>query len=159
MQTVSLKHVYFSLLLALICQLLPWDGFGLQIRPDFLLLVLIYWLLRAPYLCNIGTAWFAGLLIDLATGGLFGQNALAYALTAFFAVRYQRRLALFNIWQQTAYVFALLIFTQITVMVLKLFAGDNVPGWEYFLHSISSILLWQIVIFSRIGIEAPPHKN
>jgi rod shape-determining protein MreD len=159
MQTVSLKHVYISMLLALICHLLPWSGFGLQIRPDFLLLVVIYWLLRAPYLCNIGTAWFAGLLIDLATGGLFGQYALAYALTAFFAVRYQRRLALFNIWQQTAYVFALLIFTQVTVIILKLFSGDNAPGWEYFLHSVSSILLWQIVIFARIGIEAPPHKN
>lgn len=158
MQIVSLKHVYISMLLALICQLLPWDGFGLQVRPDFLLLVTIYWLLRAPHLCNIGTAWFAGLVIDLATGGLFGQNALAYALTAFFAVSYQRRLSLFNIWQQTAYVFALLILTQTTVMVLKLFGGSDVPGWGYFLHSVSGILLWQIVIFSR-GIEAPPHKN
>ncbi|MDP2247935.1 MAG: rod shape-determining protein MreD [Nitrosomonadales bacterium] len=159
MQTVSLKNVYISMLLALICQLLPWAGFGLQIRPDFLLLVTVYWLLRAPHLCNIGTAWFAGLLVDLITGGLFGQNALAYALTAFFAVRYQRRLSLFNIWQQTAYVFALLLFTQTTVMVLKLFSGGDLPGWNYFLHSVSGILLWQIVIFSRIGIEAPPHKN
>lgn len=159
MQTVSIKHVYLSMLLALICQILPWDGLGLQIRPDFLLLVIIYWLLRAPHLCNIGTAWFAGLLIDLATGGLFGQYAMAYALTAFFAVSYQRRLALFNIWQQTAYVFALLVLTQSTVMVLKLFSGDQLPGWDYYLHSVSGILLWQIVIFSRVGIEAPPHKS
>jgi rod shape-determining protein MreD len=159
MQAVSLKHVYFSMLLALICQLLPWDGFGLLIRPDFLLLVTVYWLLRAPHLCNIGTAWFAGLLIDLISGGLFGQHALAYALTAFLAVSYQRRLALFNIWQQSAYVFALLLLTQTTVMLFKLFGGSEVPGWNYYLPSISGMLLWQIVIFSHIGIEAPPHKS
>jgi rod shape-determining protein MreD len=158
MQTVSLKQVYFSMLLALVFQLLPWDGFGLEIRPDFLLLVVLYWLLRAPYLCNIGTAWFAGLAIDLVSGGLFGQHALAYALTAFFAVSYQRRLALFNIWQQTAYVFFLLVLTQTTVMLLKLFSGSEVLGWSYYLHSVSGIVLWQLIIFSRL-VEPPPHKN
>lgn len=158
MHSVSLKQVYLSMLLALVFQLLPWEGIGLQIRPDFLLLVVIYWLLRAPYLCNIGTAWFAGLVIDLASGGLFGQNALAYAFTAFFAVSYQRRLALFNIWQQTAYVFFLLVLTQTSVMLLKLFGGGDVLGWNYYLHSVSGIMLWLLVILSR-AVEAPPHKN
>lgn len=158
MQAASLKKVYLSMLLALICQLLPWEGLALQIRPDFLLLVILYWLLRAPNLCNIGTAWLAGLAMDLASGGLFGQNALAYAVTAFFAVSYQRRLALFNIWQQTAYVFFLLLLTQTTLMMLKLFSGSELPGWNYYWHSISGIVLWQIVIFSRL-VEAPPHKN
>jgi|SRR5690606_12076346 rod shape-determining protein MreD len=159
MPIISLKHVYGSMLLALLLQLLPWDGAALQWRPDFLLLAVIYWMLRAPHLCHIGTAWFSGLLIDLATGGIFGQYALAYALTGFFAVRYQRRLALFNIWQQATYVLFLLLLTQTTVVVLKLFGGDGFPGWHFYQHSISSILLWLIIIFSPIGVEAPPHKN
>jgi rod shape-determining protein MreD len=159
MQTVSLKNIYLSLLLALILQLAPWQGFGLLIRPDFILLAVLYWLMRAPHLCNIGTAWLAGLIVDLISGGLFGQNALAYALTAFFAVSYQRRLALFNIWQQAAYVFVLLIFNQCVLMVLKLFAGEDVPQWTYFLPSVSGTLLWQLVIFSRIGTEPASSKN
>lgn len=159
MRPISRKSIYFSLLVALLLQMLPWDGFGLMLRPDFVLLVLLYWLLRSPQLCNIGTAWMVGLIIDLITGGLFGQSALAYALTAFFALSYQRRLALFNRWQQTAYVFALLLLTQISIMVLKLFAGGESPGWNYFLPSVSGILLWQFVIFSRIGIDSHPHKN
>jgi len=159
MPTLSSKSVYLSLLAALICQLLPWAGFGLVARPDFVLLVVLYWLLRAPNICNIGTAWIAGLAVDLASGGIFGQNALAYALSAYFAVSYHRRLVLFNIWQQTSYVFVLLILTQITLLVLKMFAGGEIPGWNYFLPSVSGILLWQMVIFSRIGVDAPPHKN
>ncbi|PKO92665.1 MAG: rod shape-determining protein MreD [Betaproteobacteria bacterium HGW-Betaproteobacteria-1] len=159
MQSANLKHVYASMLLAMLFQLLPWEGLALELRPDFMLLTVIYWLLRAPHLCHIGTAWFAGLLIDLATGGLFGQYALAYAMTAFLAVSYQRRLALFNIWQQTAYVFFLLLLTQTTAMVLKLFGGNDFPGWDYYLHSFSSILLWLVVILSPIGVEAPPHKS
>jgi len=159
MQVIKLPSIYLSLLMAIILQILPWSGWGLLIRPDFVLLTLIYWLLRAPQLCNIGTAWFIGIVIDIATGGLFGQNALAYALSAFFAVIYQRRLALFNIWQQAAYVFALLVLTQTTLLVLKLFAGGNSPGWVYFLPCVTGILLWQLVIFSRIGIDGQTGKN
>jgi rod shape-determining protein MreD len=147
------------MLFAVLLQLLPWAGFGLRIKPDFLLLVVTYWLMRTPHLCNIGTAWLAGLVMDLITGGIFGQMALAYAISAFFAVFYHKRLGLFNVWQQTAYVFMLLLLTQIVVLVLKLFSGGTVSGWTYFLPSISGILLWQMLIFSRIGIEPPPHKD
>jgi len=159
MRPISLKSIYFSLLLALLLQMLPWAGFGLMLRPDFVLLVLLYWLLRTPQLCNIGTAWLVGLVIDLTTGSLFGQSALAYAMTAFFAVSYQRRLALFNSWQQSGYVFALLLLTQVSIMILKLFAGGESPGWSYFLPSISGILLWQFVIYSRIGIDSHAQKS
>jgi len=120
-----------------------------MLRPDFVLLVLIYWMLRAPHLCSVGTAWTVGLLVDLASGGLFGQCALAYVISAFVALTYQRRLVLFNAWQQAAYVLALLLLTQTTLLVLKLFAGGGLPGWSYFLPSVSGVLLWQL-LFSRI---------
>jgi rod shape-determining protein MreD len=153
--SARLIYIYGSLLLALVLQMLPWAGTGLMLRPDFVLLVLLYWLLRTPHLCNIGTAWMAGLVVDLAYGGLFGQHALAYIASAFFAVSYQRRLALFNVWQQAAYVFALLLLAQIVLLLLKLFAGAGLPGWKYFLPSVSGILLWQLFIFTRLGSDAP----
>lgn len=153
MSTISFKSVFLSLVLALLLQILPWSGNLLIIRPEFILITVLYWILRAPHLCNIGTAWFAGLIMDLISGGLFGQFALAYVLTAYFAVTYQRRLVLFNVWQQAGYVFLLLLFTQVTTLILKLFAGGELPGWEYFLPSVSGILLWQLVSFTRLGIH------
>jgi len=158
MRIIRLRTIYLTLLAAFICYLLPWSGAVLVARPDFMLLALLYWILRAPQFTNIGTAWFAGVMIDLASGSLFGQNALAYAVTAFFAVTYQRRLVLFNIWQQSAYVFILLILNQATLAVLKLFAGGESPGWSYFIPCVSGIILWQFVIFSSISIETHAKK-
>ena len=132
MRPISLVAVYLSLIIALLCQLFPWVGQGIIFRPDFMLVVLLYWLLRAPNLCNVGTAWCVGLLVDLATGSLLGQHALSFTLTAFFGLSYQRRLVLFNAWQLTGYVFALLIFERVTILLLKLFAGNDSPGWHYF---------------------------
>jgi rod shape-determining protein MreD len=146
MRPTKLQSIYLSLLLAFICILLPWAGFSLKLRPDFLLLVIIFWLIRAPNFCNIGTAWFVGLFMDLATGGTFGQYALAYTVTAFFAVMYQRRLVLYSGTQQLFYVFLLLIISQITLLILKIFGGAQFSGWIYFLPSVTGVLLWRIAV-------------
>jgi rod shape-determining protein MreD len=152
MLATKVKTIYLSLFLAFICLLLPWSGFMLTIRPDFLLLVIIFWLIRAPSVCNVGTAWFAGLLMDLATGGIFGQYALAYTVTAFFAVMYQRRLVLFSGTQQLAYLTLLLLTSQISLLILKIFAGTQFIGWAYFLPSVSGVLLWRVAVF--FGLNA-----
>jgi rod shape-determining protein MreD len=146
MHKSRLKSIYLSLLLAFICLLFPWSGLAIKLRPDFMLLVIIFWLLRAPNQCNVGTAWFVGLWVDLATGGIFGQYALAYTVTAFFAVAYQRRLVLFNATQQLIYVFLLLMTSQIVLLILKTFSGTESLGWTYFLPSIIGILMWQIAV-------------
>jgi rod shape-determining protein MreD len=159
MQRINLKLFYTSFLVALVCQMLPWSGLALLIRPDFVLLTVIFWILRVPKLCNIGTAWFAGLVIDLISGNVFGQNGMAYALTAFFAVIYQRRLILFTVWQQTAYVFFLLILNQTTLFILKLMSGGEFPGWIYFASCISGIVIWQLIAFTRFGIHAHSSKS
>ncbi len=153
MRPVSSGQVYLSLFAGMMLYLLPWAGFGLLLRPDFVLLVVLYWLMRAPHLCNIGTAWLMGMLVDLAGGDLFGQHALAYIIAAFIAMTYLRRSTLFNRWQQAVYVFVLLLVSQIVLLILKLFGGSALPGWSYFIPSISGILLWQLVILSRIKVS------
>lgn len=130
-----------------------------MLRPEFLLLTVLYWTLRAPHLCNIGTAWFAGILMDLISGGLFGQFALAYTLTSYIAVTYQRRLALFDIWQQAGYVFLLLLLAQLTTLIMKVFAGGELFGWQYFLPSITGILLWLFMMLSPFTIVSHSSRN
>ena len=146
MHSIKLRSVYISLLVAYICILFPWSGPALSLRPDFMLLVILFWLLRAPNLCNVGTAWIMGLFMDLAMGGIFGQYALAYTVTAFFAVIYQHRLVLFNKMQQLLYVFSLLMLSQLILLILKAFAGAEFLGWYYFIPSFSGAMLWQIAM-------------
>ncbi|HOY71293.1 MAG TPA: rod shape-determining protein MreD [Methylotenera sp.] len=142
----NFKIIYFSLVIAFICLLFPWSGLALKLRPDFLLITIILWLIRAPNLCNIGTAWLAGLFVDIATGGIFGQYALAYTITAYCAVVYQKRLVLFNHTQQLLYVFFLLIISQVTLLILKAFSGQPLLSWAYFLPSITGVLLWRTAV-------------
>ena len=157
MHLSKLKSIYLSLLVAFVCLLFPWSGLALTLRPDFMLLVIIFWLLRAPNQCSVGTAWFMGLWVDLATGGIFGQYALAYTVTTFFAVIYQRRLVLFNSTQQLVYVFSLLFMSQLILLILKTFSGKEFLGWAYFLPSITGVLVWQIAV--TFGLNTGRHSR
>ena len=158
MRHTSRISVYLSLLVALLCQLFPWVGQGVIFRPDFMLVVILYWLLRSPNLCNVGTAWFAGLLVDLATGSLLGQHALSFSITAFIALSYQRRLVLFNTWQLVGYVAALLIFERVLMLLLKLFEDNENPGLSYFWPVITGLLLWQLMILLFDSLTRPKTK-
>jgi rod shape-determining protein MreD len=159
MYKTKLQFIYLSILAAFICLLLPWSGIALQMRPDFVLLVIIFWILRAPNKCNIGTAWFIGLWVDLATGGVFGQHALAYTVTTFVAVIYQRRLVLFSNTQQLVYVLLLLIISQLTLLIVKVFAGNDPLGWAFFLPSITGVILWQIAVAFGLNTSRPSRSK
>lgn len=146
MKQISFSTMLVTMLVALVFQLYPWSGSGVIVRPDFLLVVTVYWLLRAPYFCNIGLAWLAGLLVDLSTGSLMGQHSLSFAITAFVGLSYQRRLVLFNQWQMLSYVTFLFVLQRVLILMLKLFAGNQAPDWTYILPIFSSLLLWKILV-------------
>jgi len=54
--------VYGSLLLALAATLLPWADSIRWLVPDFTLMALLYWNIRAPRLAGLGAAYHPGLL-------------------------------------------------------------------------------------------------
>ncbi len=157
MRPVNLTTVLLTLIVALTFQLYPWSGQGVILRPDFLLVVTLYWVIRAPHLINVGLAWFAGLIVDLSTGSLMGQHALAFAFAAFLALLYQRRLVLFNRLQLTVYVFALFISERAIVLMLKLFADNENPGFSYFWPVITSLILWQLMVMMFGAPTRPKH--
>lgn len=156
MRQTNVLVVYATLLIAFILQILPWSAQAVILHPDFVLLTLIFWMLRAPYVCNVGTAWFAGILMDVVTDGLFGQYALAYSIVAYFALIYQRRLVLYNVWQRATYVFVLLVLAHCILLVLKKFSGHDLPDWQYFWSVVNGIMLWQIVM---LMFFSSPHER
>src|ERR1035437_6357207 len=75
--------IAFSFFVAIMLNWLPWTGWGLILKPDFVALVLLYWCTHKPYRVGIGIAWMVGILTDVADASLFGQHALAYSVPAF----------------------------------------------------------------------------
>jgi rod shape-determining protein MreD len=145
LRPVNAWFVLFTLIAALVGNTLPLSGFTLVLRPDFLALVLLFWCIREPRLISVGIAWFFGLLMDVADGTVFGQHALAYAVLAYAAEYFRRRVLRFPLWQQAAQVAVLLLFCAALVVLVRVVGGAPLPRWNYFVGSLTGALLWPVL--------------
>ena len=145
LKPASGQFMALTLFVGLILNLLPWSGAALLLRPDFLAITLLFWSIREPLRMGIGVAWLMGLMIDVADGVLFGQNALAYSLVVFIALLLHRRILMFTPWQQTFYVLLLLLALQAMTLLIRLSTGVDFIGMSYFSASVSGALLWPLL--------------
>lgn len=134
--------IALSLLAALMLTLLPLPGWAMPARPEWVMLVLIYWCLAMPQRVGIGAAWIMGLLLDAATGALLGQHALAFALVAYITLKLHIRIRLFTPWQQALSVLALVFIEQMLVLWITGMINQIPWRWGYLLPSLTSMLLW-----------------
>lgn len=134
--------VVLTLALAFLANTLPASGVALALKPDFVALVLLYWCIQAPRFVGVGVAWTLGLVMDVVDATLFGQHALAYAVLAYGAEFFRRRVLRFPLWQQAAQVAALLVACAAIVLAVRLIGGAPLPRWTYAVPPIVGALLW-----------------
>lgn len=134
--------VYGSLILALSATLLPWADQIRWLVPDFTLMVLLYWNIRAPRLAGLGAAFTLGLVTDVARGVLMGLNALAYCSATMVALLVQRRLEGFDAPRQTLQLAPLLFGKEVLVLTLGLMMGRVDADWRWLVAGLIAGLLW-----------------
>lgn len=142
LKPASMKFIIFTLFAGLMLNLLPWSGWALTLRPDFVVLVLLYWSIRQPRALGFGTAWLMGLMMDVADGILLGQHAFAYILTLFVAFSLHRRIRRFGLWQQALHILLLLLLMQGMLLLVRLTAGPALWGVDFFLASLTGAAIW-----------------
>lgn len=156
---VKPPFIVATLVAALLLNLLPWSGYGLWLRPDFVALVLLYWCIEQPRRVGFTAAWVLGLLMDVGDGVLFGQHALAYSLLAYAGIVLHRRVRMFPLPLQVLHVMPLLLVNEVIVLVLRLAAGGEFPGLRYFLGAVIGGVLWAPVSVLLKLPQRPPESD
>ena len=131
-----------SVLAALLLSLLPLPAELAPLRPYWLALVLAYWVIEAPQRVDVGFAFAIGLVADLATGGLLGEQALRLVVMAFILQRFRARLRFFPLSQQALAIGALLLNDRILAAGLHLVLGAPMLTPMYWLAPLIGLLLW-----------------
>jgi rod shape-determining protein MreD len=83
-----------------------------------------------------------GLIMDVADGTLFGQHALAYSILAYAGIVLHRRVRMFSGTPQVLHVVLLLLMNDVIVLSIRLVAGADFPGLQYFIGSFVAAALW-----------------
>ena len=137
--------IAFTFVVAGLLNMLPWSGWAMWVRPDFVALVLLYWCIEQPRRVGFMSAFLLGLLMDVADGALFGQHALAYSLLAYAGIVLHRRVRMFTLTPQVVHVIPLLLLNDIIVLAVRGLAGADFPGYRYFIGSFVGGVLWPLI--------------
>ena len=139
--------IWFSLFASLALNLLM--NMGLWGRaawvPDLLALTLVFWSVHQPLRIGVGTAFFFGLAMDVQQGALLGQHALAYSALGFLAIAMHRRLLWFPVPTQAVQLLPLFAAARLLETLVRLVAGDGLPGWSYLAGPLLEAALWPVV--------------
>lgn len=121
--------IMLTFLLAILLMLLQLPEAWQMFRPEWVMLVLVYWALALPK--RVGVMWgsWMGLLMDVLLGTHLGLLAFAYALATYLALKFYLQLRQYPVLQQTLPVFFLVIFVKlIAATMAPEFVGRLVWG-------------------------------
>lgn len=151
---VNPLFIWISLTLVFLLNLLPWGRSVLV--PDFLALALVFWNVHEPRRVGIGAAFMFGLVMDVHSAALLGQHALAYTLLSYGAIALHRRILWFPLGAQSLYILPLLVISQLSSLMIRLWVGGGFPGWSYFIESFIGAALWPLVTWLLLAPQRRP---
>ncbi|ORT52027.1 rod shape-determining protein MreD [Vibrio sp. qd031] len=96
--------IWCTFLVALTLQIIPWPGTLDLLRPSWIILVAIYWVMALPHRVNVGTAFILGLLWDLLLGSTLGIHGMVMSIVIYVVAMNFLVLRNMALWQQAVLV-------------------------------------------------------
>ncbi len=134
--------IAITLLMGMVLTILPLPGRAVWLRPYWVLLIIIFWVLSSPGWVGIGVAWLIGLVMDLLTGTILGQQAFLFSLIAFFVLKLQNWMVHMPLIQQTSAILLLVIIYSIINMFLTVFILHAPVDKDFWLPAVTSVVVW-----------------
>jgi len=113
------------------------------IRPEWVAMTLIFWVLVRPESAGVFLGFAMGLLLDVLHGSVLGLNALSLSIMAFLVILLHSRLRLYNPLQQSFIVFVLVgLYLLVRYWAESLLLGQAKAALLW--PSVGSALIWPL---------------
>ena len=128
---------------AMVLAIFPMPRLLDYVRPEWVAMTLIFWVLLSPSKAGVFLGLCMGLLLDVMHGQLLGLNGLALSVLAYLVMLLQSRMRLYNPVQQSLLVFVLVgLYLLVTYWTQSLMGGQANTALLW--PSVGSALLWPI---------------
>lgn len=135
--------VVLSFLLAYLLAVIPLPEWAMNYRPEWVPMVLIYWVMALPYRVGIGSAWVVGLILDVLEGSILGLNASSLVIIAYVTLSLHQRLRMFSSLQQSGLVLALVGLNLMVCHWLQIMTQQTIASNLMFLMAaLTSAVIW-----------------
>ncbi|MFC1518144.1 rod shape-determining protein MreD [Pseudomonadota bacterium] len=134
--------VLITIFVSMMFQIMPLPPIVEAWRPDWLLMVMIYWAMALPHRYSVLTAWVVGVLLDVLLGATLGVRSLALSIVIYLIVIQSQRLRNFTRWQQSILVALFVCLYHFIIYWVEFVINGVGFDWSMFLPAISSIFMW-----------------
>ena len=134
-----------SILLASVLQLVPVSGYLIVLKPNFLLLVVIGWIIFRPSQWGIGFAAFTGLLADLIFRAPIGVHVLLFSTVGAIPLYLSGWLVYFSLIHRCLLVFILIIFAEFMRNMLLSMWEIPIDYSYIILVALASAIVWPAI--------------
>ncbi len=134
--------IILTFLVALMASIMPLPLSVDAFRPDWVLVVLLYWCLALPSRVNVISAWVLGFILDVLLGSTLGVHAGAMAISVFIVAGNFQKIRNFSVWQQAMIVGVLSALYHLIVFWLQRFLTDAVFLPSYLYPVVTTVILW-----------------
>ncbi len=134
--------IYASFIGAILLSLIPLPTWAIDFRPDWLLLVVCYWIMVLPHRVSVFTAWVLGLLSDSLNGTLLGEHALVFTLVAYVMAKMHRRIRLSPMTMQMLIMLFFLLLVHLILFWIQGLSGQSVSILWFWGSAFIGALLW-----------------
>lgn len=129
-------------IIALTLMVMPMPATFDVFRPDWVTLVMLYWIIALPHRVSIGTAVILGVLSDVLLGSIVGVHALGMVAVAYLAARNFQRIRNFALIQQAVVIAVLILLKRFIVFEANVFLHDAEFTLSYFWPVLTSAVFW-----------------
>jgi rod shape-determining protein MreD len=136
-----------SLSFAAILLLLPMADWIEYIKPDFIFLMVLFWVYVYPKKVGLIFAWISGLFADAITGNSLGINATIYLFGAACIIYMDDRLRKNTDFMRFSVIYTIFFIAYIVNLIFK----TKFSFIGIFFQSLSGVSLWMalVVLFNR----------
>jgi rod shape-determining protein MreD len=126
------------------------------LRPNFVVLTVLWLCLLSVRTTGLFLAWTAGLMLDALHGLLLGQNALALVLVAYIALKMRFRIRAFPVLHQSTVVLGLLALNEFVVFWIDGLTGHGVTSWTRWVPVFTGAVAWPFLsaFYRRLAVRA-----
>jgi rod shape-determining protein MreD len=136
------SFILVSIIIGIILQIIPMPPPIDLYRPDWLLLILVYWAMALPNRVSVGVAAIAGLILDILYGTALGVHSFALAIPIYLTCANYQRLRNYSMIQQAVTIFVLCLLYHLTVYWLQYWLTGIEFSWVFLRPAFTSILFW-----------------
>ena len=115
--------------------------------PDWIQLVLIYWLLAVPSVIGLLGSWFIGIIADATLGTTLGMHALTYVGISFIIMQSYKFLRYLTVYQQAIIILIILILKYTILLWIDRLLDINDYTLSIYWTPLMSAILWPIVFY------------